>query len=39
LRKFLQRPEDYYDVPYAPKVDEHHDHHSHDHNSDGGHHG
>ena len=42
LRKFLQRPEDYYDVPYIPIEDDHHDDHddhSHDHDSDGGHHG
>ena len=39
LRTFLQRPEDYYDVPYVP-ADAHHDDHGHDeHTSDGGHHG
>jgi hypothetical protein len=32
LRGLLQRPEDYYDVPYTPPPDDHHGHHDHDHN-------
>ena len=39
LRKFLQRPEDYYNVPYVPREEHHGEEHGHDeHSSDGGHH-
>ena len=40
LRKFLMRPEDYYDEPYVPvEHDDHHDHgHGHDQGTEEGHH-
>ena len=48
LRRFIMRDEDYYDVPYTPRVDdhghgdhhgaEHHDEHSHDSSKGGEHH-
>ena len=43
LRKYLQRPEDYYHIPYTPSDDHHHDEHhddtNHHHEDKGGHHG
>ncbi|MBM74549.1 MAG: hypothetical protein CMK59_04040 [Proteobacteria bacterium] len=30
LRSVLQRPEDYYDMPYTPPPDDHHHHHDHE---------
>ncbi len=30
LRTVLMRPEDYYDIPYTPREDDHHDEHGHD---------
>ena len=39
LRNYLMRPEDYYDVPYTPRNDEHsHSSHEHHHDKDDTHH-